>query len=190
MALPVITGVWRCALLWDATDSSHAVNVMHVRGTELLYTDVRDAFVDNVQTGQFAGVSELAHVPTMQLTPLDGTSPTRELSVTGWVGEGGSDFIPQAAGIVKWNTDKRGRSYRGRNYLPYAPESGQSGGSWVGDTITVPQTAWELWLAGMGSAGVDPVIASYKHATAELITSVTWEKELGTMRPRQERNRK
>jgi len=188
MPLPVIADVYRCAINWNAA-GQHAVNVLHVSAPSSTENDVAAALSDAASPAMFDGVSESADAATVDIILLDGSAATVTLALTDWVGSGGSDFIPGASGLVKLQTGLRGPRHRGRIYLPFAAESGQSDGRWTGDTLTAPQAAWEGFLASLVGAGMELVVASYAHADANPVTVVTWEPALATQRRRQTRVR-
>ena len=87
------------------------------------------------------------------------------------------------------HTAKRGRSYRGRIYLPFITESSLSDGSLTGTIASDLQEIWEDFMEGLVTLGVPLVVASYKHATAELVTGTSCLAAVGTQRRRQSRVR-
>jgi hypothetical protein len=119
-------------------------------------------------------------------------SPTLEFVNTPdgrWVGGRGGEYIPQAASIVKLRTAKRGRSYRGRIFLPFLPEGGQNNGTLNAGDVAQAQTAWDDFVVDIAGNDCSLVVASYKHQTAEVVTTVLVEGEAATQRRRQSRNR-
>lgn len=189
MPLPVITDVYRCAFKWRHSDlSSDAVNVMHFRQTgtnpAALAADI-DANVNNV-LWNFEDTH--AKITEIDITKLDGSSTTFPY-VTGsgadYTGFSSShDVIPQGAAIIKLVTAKRGRSYRGRLYLPWVAETFSTNGVLDATTVTNVTAAWVTFLADMASAGPQLVVASYLHSTAEDVIAILCEGMLATQRRR------
>jgi hypothetical protein len=96
--------------------------------------------------------------------------------------------VPQVAAILKQLTAKRGRSYRGRLYLPFIAE-GQIGNGGINGTSRATATAaWIAFHTAMTSAGFDWVVASYLLATAEPVVAVGVEGFTATQRRRLARN--
>jgi hypothetical protein len=105
------------------------------------------------------------------------------------VGQTGTDWVPQVAGVVKFTTDVRGRSNRGRLFLPGIAEGAMDSSGISDSKVTACTEEWDGFLNQMavtfGSwAGC---IASYKNRNAHQITNAALEKVTGTQR---RRNRK
>ena len=190
--LPVISNTWRVSFSWHNDNTPHtAANVMHFRkgggSSAALWTSLDS----HVTTAMFTMQPNYAHVTEVDITPLDGTGltvPNATGSPTKWSGNGGSgDFIPAMANIIKMLTAKRGRSYRGRIFLPWVLEGMQSNGTLSGNNVTTTSGAWATFLTAMIGDGYAPVVASYLHATAEDITALTCESAGATVRRRQRR---
>lgn len=192
MALPVIPGTYRCAFNWTVADSGlTATNVMHFEradySAENVYFDIDGAVTADMwlQTKTDIGIS------SVEVTPLDGTS-LPYIGNTGkgvkWSGsQSGGDFIPQVATIVKLTTAKRGRSYRGRVFLPFVGETRAGGGIMDPTTRSDMEDAWVAFVSAMATAGTPMAIASYKLATSEDVIQATVESFCGTIRKRQPR---
>lgn len=194
MALPIIANVYRSALQWhDSSSGGDAVNVMHwsKAGSDegALYT----ALNSHVTQSMWGAVNSGCHVVTVTNTKLDGTTASAD-HATGepakWQGGGGSNgSIPQQACLLKLTTALRGRSYRGRIYLPFIDESQTSSGKITTGTVTSMATAWATFLTDMGTDGWTLVVASYLHSTAQAVTGLTVESESATQRRRMSRLR-
>lgn len=190
MPLPIIADTYRLALNWTGPSGSHAVNVMHLRKAATTAAAIAATMDANVTTNMWSNVTASALVTSLQVTPLDGTSATYILATSGakWTGPAGAgDFVPAAAAIVSLRSVLRGRSNRGRLYLPFQAELNMSNG--VLSSVALAQTAWNNWLTAMVAAGAQPVIASYLHGTQHDIASINLELILGTQRRRQSRLR-
>ncbi len=164
---------------------------MHIRKSSSNPAAVYAALDANVTAALWTMQPNYAHITEVVITPLDGLGTSLPV-VTGspakWSGSGGSgDMIPQVANIVKLVSARRGRSYRGRVYLPFALEGQVSNGNFGGSALTALNTAWVAFRTAMSSAGFPLVVASYVHATAEDVIAVLAEAPSATQRRRMRR---
>lgn len=197
MALPVIARTFRVALAWVAAPPASAVNVMHFRTTSSGHTpgDVYNCINAHVTAAMWKTVSDGAAVQTVTVTPLDGSGATLE-ALTGepvkWTGGTPGNPIPQSAGIVKLTTALRGRSFRGRVFLPFTSEGAQNAGAIDATLAAAATTAWNVFAGAIGADATTPmsiVVASYKLAAATDVEEIGVELETGTQRRRQTRLR-
>jgi len=192
MALPIIANVHRCALNWAGPSGQHAENVIHVRGVDTDPDAVMTWLDANVTSDMWAMVCSTAHVATVSITPLDGTTATQDYTPAtpgNWDGGVGGDSIPQASSLVKLTTLTRGRSYRGRVFLPFLPESVQVNGEITSALLADQQSAWDDFVAAGVGGAPQLVVASYLHSTAARVSAALCEAETATQRKRQSRNR-
>ena len=88
-------------------------------------------------------------------------------------------------------TAHRGRSHRGRIFLPFIAEDVSTKGVLTGSVAAATTTAWNTFQAALEAHGggwqVD--VASYKLATSEIVTNFICESMLAVQRRRQERLR-
>jgi hypothetical protein len=191
--LPIIADVYRIALLWtDTPTSSHAVNVIHVRQAGTTAAAIAATMDANVTANMWGVETVNTKVTTVTVTKLDGSSASSSLAVTGakWAGTAAAgDMIPAMAAVVKMQSLFRGRSQRGRVFLPFVAESQSTNGVLGAGAVAAMQTAWTNWVAAMVAAGAQPVIASYLHASQVDVASVTVEATAATQRRRQSRLR-
>jgi len=189
--LPVIADVYRVALNW--VDSGQvAVNVMHILRSGTTAAVIASSVDANVTAAMWGTVVNGASVNHIVVTPLDGASASYTLNTTGakWTGSGGVfDPCVQCAVMVKETTAFRGRSNRGRLYLPFTSENVSGGGVIASGTQTTVQNAWNAFLTAMVAAGSQPVVASYLHASQHPVVAYTVELAMGTQRRRQSRLR-
>jgi hypothetical protein len=202
MPLPVITNVTRVAFHWfDSHTGGDAVNVMHFRNTAGTVDDLLDEIEDWVTGGTPAhgpalwdAVSSGTYVDSMSATKLDGTSativrPVLGVSNTAWQGQSGGGSLPAVAATVSLATATRGRSHRGRIFLPTLGESAMTDGLVAGGIRTAMQVGWDDFLdqfndpAGPGAL----VVASYKLHTSSDVTSLVVKSHVSTQRRRQKR---
>jgi hypothetical protein len=195
-ALPVITDTCRIALLWQASNGQIAVNVMHIRGVSAppTYAQIEDALNAHVTANMWATVSTNASIVEVSMTLLDGVTATLSFNPTTpahWTGGFGTDFIPQGSSLIKFQTLLRGRSHRGRMFLPYLPETLQTAGALDPAETTDAEVAWAAFQVALqgNSPALEHVVASYKLATAQPVAAYVAEGESATQRRRQTRNR-
>lgn len=189
MALPVIADVFRVALNWiDLDSNSNAVNVMHIEGVGKSSDDLNTALEAHVTSAMWTVVANNAYVQEVDITPLDGSSATSVYAkspVAKWTGVATTDSIPQVAGLLRINTALRGRSRRGRLFLPFLAEGVQNHG--VIGVISTTTTAWTTFDAAMTADGFRLGVASYLHADFEPAVSEVLEAKTATQRRRQKR---
>lgn len=192
--LPIIDNCVRVAWNWVAGDarSPFATNVMHFKYESEPY-DVIDALqVAMEPNGQdmFDSCSESVEIDNITVTPLDGHSATILHTVTSWDGRNGrgnTDFIPQVCVLVKLNTAIRGRSGRGRVYLPGVAENKTLRGQLDLTSVDIMQEGWQAYGLAMTLQGYIPAVASYKEEEVHGATFVTVETSTATQRRRQKR---
>lgn len=188
----MIDGVYRCAFTWhNAGVGRDAANVMHFRSSSLVPATLFSALAANVTSTMWDQTGSDTKITQVAITPLDGTSPTVTLLTDGsakWGGgQSAGDVAPQMCAIASLKTDTRGRSYRGRVYLPFVAEGAQANGS-LGSGIAVAMTtAWATFIAAAAGDDAHMVVASYKLAEATDVASVTVESLCATQRRRQPR---
>jgi hypothetical protein len=190
--LPVITGAMRVTLNWTDDLGGTAANVIHVDDGGHNTTTVFNSLAAHVVQDLWSYTSNHLRVTSVAITPLDGHSATNTFgtgSVTGWTGSTTGDPIPQMASIVSIRTALRGRSHRGRIFLPGVSEAQQSNGTLNSSGIASWQAAWTTFLAALTSDGNPMALASYKLASLFPITGVNCEGKAGTIRGRMTRLR-
>lgn len=191
MPLPVIANVWRVTLNWTNDDvPDPAANVMHFSAALATANDVFVALDAGIGANVLwnAPVAAGSRVTSVEVLKLDGTSPTEEFLTgidTYWSGASASAAIPQSAATITWKTAMRGRSKRGRTFLPHVGEGATVDGAIDGTTLTNLQGAWDGLLTDWPSAGITPVVASYLLASAQAVTAYVARARTSTMRKRQ-----
>lgn len=178
--LPIITNVIRCAVEGHLSNGKNWANVMHFRkATATSFVAAITtldplvvALYDSTFTGGFnlkgtwrtsQGIDQIVY------TPLDGTSASTIIAHS-IAGLETNDALPQQTSqVVTWYTALRGRRHRGRTFLP--PEcEGDNGANGTPGSPAGLQTQYNQWLASFGATGLNPVVASYKFASAEDVT--------------------
>jgi hypothetical protein len=190
--LPVIADTFRCALNWKASAGGTATNVMHFRKSGGSAAGLYTSIDSHVAAGMWGAMPATAFVDNVVITPLDGTTASTTNSTGSpakWTGGTDGTVVPQVAHILKLTTAKRGRSYRGRLFLPMTSENVIAAGVLQSSVVTSVHAAWVTFLTAVAADGYTLVVASYVHSTAELVTSHTVESALATQRRRQTRLR-
>lgn len=181
------------ALNWTNTVDGHtATNVMHFRSGSGDPATLAAQLDANATNTMWELQPTPAKVTGIVVTPLDGSSvslPYNPDTPANWTGHGGAgDFVPQVAAIVKLLTAKRGRSYRGRLFLPWVAESQIAQGGINGTSRATATAAWIAFAAAMSADSYDLVVASYLLETADDVVALGVEGYTATQRRRNARN--
>lgn len=161
MTLPVIADTARCAFNWVNGDGQTAKNIIHFADTghdALLLAEAIDAAFE---ANMADATVNSANCPDVDVTYLDGVSATINRPLTRWVGQIAGQFVPQASAILTLYTVDRGRSNRGRIYLPFIAEGVLNNGLLGVDTVGELNTGWLDFQNAMFTAGFPVVVASY-----------------------------
>jgi hypothetical protein len=125
MALPIIADVFQISIGYQLAPVSTAANVLHGQAIGLSAQDIADAMAAAWWQAQSwpAILSNECSATELRVTPLDGTSTTAIANSAAFGVVSGQRNSP-AGGlgeslVVSEYTDVRGRSGRGRYYLPY-----------------------------------------------------------------------
>ena len=184
MPLPVITDVMR--VVWNYTHAASSTtfhNVMHHRPAGGDASDLADAIEANITKECYDTTGNSFQVTSVDVTPLDGTSATVHRIVAPGVSSS-ADMIPQGCVVVSLGTAKRGRSFRGRVYIPATQEGAQTNGIINSGNLDNVQDAWDAYRIAMATDLVPLVVASYELASAEDVTTTTARETLYTQRRR------
>jgi hypothetical protein len=193
MPLPVINDVFLVRWVWNSTFGQRsAINDTYWHddaggqtGTDL-YNDMNAQILRNM----WSMVHDSAGVDTVLTTKLDGSAATIP-HATGtpakWVGLTTGPAILQGANVVTIRSGFRGRSKRGRIYLPFVAEGAQDNGTLTPALVTQAQTAWGTFLTGMLAAGWSLHVVSQKLGSSVASVSVTVQPYLKTQRRRARR---
>lgn len=193
MPLPIISDLYLCRLIWNSASAPRpASNDLYFKdqagghtGTDV-YNAINAHVVANMWTNCHSGGS-VAKVVT---TKLDGTAASVD-HVTGspakWTGSGGSDPILQGCQVVTLRTGFRGRSRRGRIYLPWIAETNQVAGTCDPTDTALMQTAWGTFLSDMVTAGYPLHVCSKLHSDSIQVATTTVQAFLKTQRRRTRR---
>lgn len=188
--LPVIADVMRVAWNWSGGAGLTATNVSHWAAPGKSELELWTAFNSHITVNIFDALSTDATIQEIVIEKLDGTSAALHFGpVAHGIGNGGGEPIAQVCALMKFSTASRGRSKRGRMYLPFVGEADVNSGKLAAAVDTNTTTAWATFLNAMATDGFDLVIASYKTSSAESVINVVCEKVTATQRRRQDRLR-
>lgn len=204
MALPILTGVFRCAITHGGPEHQGSTNVIHVLSNSLtpiqVVTALNGAAAPNIFMPMHTGATPVSVV----VTKLDGASPTAEgaLDNPNWLGTSSADTEPGVAVVVTLKTDARGKRNTGRVFIGPVGEDQVANGFLIPATATGMQTAWTTFIANLTSAGIPLQVASYGYnpippdperpsfaAANHPVQFATVQPVLGSQRRRQQRLR-
>lgn len=188
MPLPVINNVVRVAVAGlMGGGAGHWVNVHHFLKTSgaidttalfALNAEIERLYAGTPYTSGLALLASCNSGTILQsctYTPLDGSSASTVLVVSGG-GSGSVESLPhEVAEVCTHRTALRGRRYRGRTYLPPVTESNTDGSGRLGGTVV---SGWGFqWIgfrAGLVANNWQHVVASYlAPAVGTPVTSTT-----------------
>lgn len=190
--LPVIADVFRVAIVHGTADNKRSVNVINVRTTSGRTPSqvAHDLDLSVTTLHPFIALHSAYNIDhvKLQVTKLDGVSPTIEATPTdpAWGGGTGGDAVPEAALGMTIRTAKRGRSFRGRLFIGPVSESEINDGLFTGTQPADTSAAWSAWATAFnatGSAG-EFGVASYKLAQFNPVTEFETHLGVRTQRPR------
>lgn len=194
--LPVITNISRVALNWTGPGGQQATNVIHIDDNTGGHTDaqLRTALDNAADAAMWVQQVPGASVTDIAITPLDGTSPTTHappITPAHWTGQNGASFAPAVSILIKIGTNLRGRSHRGRLFLPFVNDGILTNGLLDDGDVSNYTSAWRDFFDDLeaGAPAYTPGVASYKLATFRPEQTVSCEKAFGTQRRRQGRLR-
>lgn len=193
LPLPIVTDVYLCRLVFsDANAPREAVCDLYFKDSAGGHTgdDLFTAFAASVRRDQWALQKTTTKLTNVKTTKLDGSAASRDHltdSNVKWTGQLSGELILQGANVVTVRTGFRGRSRRGRIYLPWVAEDGQSAGTLLSASVSAAQTAWSSFLADMVTAGYPPHVVSPLHGDSVQAVSYTVRPYLKTQRRRARR---
>lgn len=193
MPLPIVNNSYLVRFVWNSTQAPRAATndmCFHDDAGTHTGTDLYNAINTNVVQAMWSGVNVNAAIYTVITTKLDGSAaslPHATGAPTKWQGTTGGDMIPQGCGVVTFRTGFRGRSYRGRIYLPWLAESDQTDGTLLSANVVAAQSAWSTFMSNMKTAGFPIHVLSRLHSTSTEIVSVQVQPFLKSQRRRARR---
>jgi hypothetical protein len=196
MPLPVITLTVRCAISGAIASGGRWANVLHFRKTsgaiDAAALNALESEVVKVYGGAaYAGgaywlqyAKTTTTVDSIIMTPLDGTSASTFYSPAFGGLQGTDSLPPEVSEVITLRTTSRGRSYRGRIYLPAWVEADSNNGLLFAADITAVLTNYTGFATALGVINWENVVASYLHSTAAKVTSVTMDNKFDSQRRR------
>lgn len=192
-SLPVIPGIYRITMEWSTAVGITPRNVLHVQSTSTDVEQVGTFFVASLQPHQFEGMAGDHILNSIGVLPLDGVTGTLEVDGTGYSsGSSSGDRSPATSIVVSHHTAVRGPRGRGRTYIGPVLESVASSGLLGGSNAIEITAAWVAFQTSLQTAHdevLNFVVASYKHAVANVVVSERCDLVLGTQRRRQDQLR-
>lgn len=191
--LPIIANCYQVKLIWqDAALQRQATNVFHIHdATGAGHEAAIMAFLDaDVDVGMWTVCATAGSVIRVDITYLGTASATVSFipaTPAHWTGSGGSDPIPQGCAVVTLQTATRGKSHRGRLFLPWVAELNQTAGTLDAGSVTAMQTAWAEFLVDMAANSMPLSVASAKLSTQTDVTTALVRPYLKTQRRRARR---
>lgn len=134
--------------------------------------DLRDWMTTNLLPGlsnQLSFTSILVTDLTAEFSPV--IEFTSGLPVSG--ADTNDPLPPQNAMCITLLTDSRGRSFRGRNYIPGWGEGNQSSGVFDDSVVTYVQDAYGILLLSTETGNFKWVVVSRYHDNAPRVSGVT-----------------
>lgn len=190
--LPVIPDVSRITVNWNRNSGVMPRNVLHLRDISGGVTALSTAW-NAAKTA--AGAHWWDPLPTafnfasLDVLPLDGTSPTTSIAVTVAGGQSDPDFSPATAVVLSLKSSIRGPRGRGRVYLGPCSESFISDGI-LGTTAAANiAAAWNNFANTLQAHDWELGIASYVHSDFHPVVSIRCDTVLGTQKRRQDQLR-
>lgn len=145
-------------------------NTLYFQRADSIQDTELDALAAALETWWFASLkpnqsNELVHVRTVA---VELSNPDSLMSVNddhnGVSGDANSDASSnQAAFCLRFGTNKRGRSWHGRNYIPGIPEAYVDGSRVSSTAVDAYQAAYEALLFDVLPEGWTWVVASRRH---------------------------
>lgn len=187
MPLPVIANTWRVAVRGVTSHGTPFVNVIHLHRTAgaaapadvpALVTELNKLYGGASYGG--GGLNLLNNCNSSTVVSdytfllLDGISASI-VSVAAAAGSGAAQALPaEVAEVITLRTPNRGRSYRGRIYLPAMTTGALIAGGNIAAAVTTALTAQCVgFQAAIGGLTYSWVVASYKLGLVNTITGFT-----------------
>jgi hypothetical protein len=198
MPLPVISGVVRVAVIGTCPSGQRFTNVLHFKHLGAAPTPADIVALHGLITRIYSGTptttggtnmlnnsSSSMKLTQVQYTPLDGSSTTTVLALVASGAAGGNNLPSEVTAVVTFRTDQRGRSYRGRAYLPVMTVSAvDSSGELTSGPLTSLPLQWQGAIALLGGISWEHHVASYLHGTSRIIISYTMDAKMDVQRRR------
>lgn len=199
--LPVITNGFRVAHQYHSSDATF-VNVFWLLASVSSFAaDVGADFIDAYQDAGSSSPIKNLHssdvtFDQVTVTPLDGVTPSVDVIYPSATHGGGASppAAANAALVVTWETDQRGRAHRGRSYLGGCPAASlETGGARWGTALITDANLWiPNFLAALEAASnsYTLMVVSQRAAAGpshRLVGSFVPRQGVGTQRGRTER---
>ena len=198
MPLPVITNTVRVAVRGTMPSGQRWINVWHIRkpAGPILAADITaiDGLFPRFYLGAAIGAGQFVFTQcnpavTMEdltYTPLDGSSASTVIAHLATGAAAGVDTLPsEVTAVMTLRTLLRGRSHRGRIYLPTFVETINTAlGTILVGTAAALITQLIGVQANLVAAGYEIVVASYLLASATSVSTFTMDSRWDVQRGR------
>lgn len=186
--LPVIEGVYRVTINLTAQGALSPVNVFHIAGTPGTDAEAQAALSLAWQSNMLSPVPDVFEPTTYTIIPLDGTTPSSDHVINPdahpLCNAGDDDWSPETAAVLKFKSNFRGPSGRGRIFIGPLGEGSMADGKWVGEGVADVLEAWENFNDALNTEAFTMCVASYTNEVAHVITNISANLELATQRRR------
>jgi hypothetical protein len=193
MPLPTIANCYQVKLVWtNAAMQRQATCAFHVSdvtgaGHEAAIMAVLNTEIDATLWTVLSGGAVITRVDITYLGTPSATVSFIPVTPAHWTGGGGTDAIPQGCAVVTLQTATRGKSHRGRIFLPWVGEVEQLQGVLLAADVATMQTAWSDLVDDMAAASFPLSVASKLLSSQSLVVSAVVRPFLKTQRRRSRR---
>ena len=199
MPLPVISQVIRAAMRGTCVGGQKWQNVLHFHrtaagawsGADIIALDAVLVKLWHVNYAGGGGALDILQNSAQTwddtvYTPLDGTSASTTINSARAGAAGGASLPPEVSLVATLRTAKRGRSYRGRVYMPPFTQAQTTTLGYASSAcLTFVTVQWNGFASDLAVNGPGTlVVASYLHSTSELVTGITVDNKFDVQRRR------
>ena len=183
--LPTIANTHRVTFNW--TDSGEVVghNIIGITTGSPMSSAVIAGLVANaLDSNMFAPVVSTTELLTIDVFNMGIPEATVQVPVVGVQGQSGGQAVPNVAVVVTPRSVARGRSFRGRTYLPMIGESSIDSGIVIGPVVISTLAAWFDFNIALLASSITQSIISIELAVATLVAGYTVDTRQDTQRRR------
>lgn len=168
--LPIIPETYRITINYtDATGKFLGSNVINVFAAASNTDTVGTTVASVMTTAMFDTTSTSVVIPSIDVIPYDGISPTKSFVVVGMTGGSVGQWIPNTALVVTLKTPFRGRSFRGRVYVGFPAEGITADGIFEVTPVNNVLTGWQQFQLDLLSNAMAQSVVSTLLSLATLI---------------------
>lgn len=183
--LPVISNAFRVSINYLLAGEQVATNVINIFSLTQTQDQVGAIVVATMNANMFAPTSSSIVIDSIDVLPYDGVSPTKNFPVVGLTGGATGPGVPAVSLVASFRTPFRGRSRRGRAFLPWVAEGVQDEGIVEVATADDALAGWTQFQVDLLPALISQAVVSIKLAQIFVIESTIVNRKLDTIRLRQ-----